>query len=92
MRGCLTVEADVFVDIIGHHHHVRMAVEHTSEGAIFGLGVAGAGWVRRGVEQQPACALGNRGIELCGGELEALAFRAGKRHRNAVGGDDHIRV
>ena len=35
VRGALAIEADVFINVIGHDHHVRMAVQHLCQSLVF---------------------------------------------------------
>jgi hypothetical protein len=91
-RGVLVAVPDLVVDLVGEDADVGVFQQHLCQRVQFTGGVGGSGGIARGVEDDPARALGDRRREPLRCQLEAVRLGAVDDHRGAVVGADHVGI
>ena len=78
------VEHQMFIHVVGHAPHMRMAQQHIGQGFEFIPGIPRPGRVGRRVEQEPLGGRRNRRLKLGRGNLEIRGKRAFDHDRGAT--------
>jgi len=90
-EGCLGPE-DVFVHVVGGHHDAWMLEQHLAQCFQFFTAVGHAGGVGGAVDDEQAGLVGDRRLQLAGGDLEMLVGTGVGEHGHAAGQQRHVRI